>query len=126
MTWTVLFVCPHGAGKSRLAAAFFNRMAPPGWHATSAGQEPDPVLSPLAASLLGDDPAAAWLDQNPPRSIDAVDAPARVIAIDTDLPGAERWSLRQQDLDETTRDELHTRAEALAEEIGRHGTERHG
>ena len=33
---TILFVCPHGAGKSRMAAAIFNRLAPAGWQATSA------------------------------------------------------------------------------------------
>jgi protein-tyrosine-phosphatase len=30
MAETVLFVCPHGAGKSRVAAAWFNGSAPPG------------------------------------------------------------------------------------------------
>ncbi len=34
---TVLFVCPHGAGKSRIAAAWFNGAASAGWWATSAG-----------------------------------------------------------------------------------------
>jgi protein-tyrosine-phosphatase len=28
MTQTVLFVCPHGAGMSRIAAAWFNLVAP--------------------------------------------------------------------------------------------------
>jgi hypothetical protein len=37
---TALFVCLHGAAMSRLAAAYFNRAAPAGWHAVSAGVEP--------------------------------------------------------------------------------------
>lgn len=37
---TVLYVCPHGAGKSRMAAAWFNCWAPPGWRATTAGISP--------------------------------------------------------------------------------------
>jgi hypothetical protein len=126
MTRTVLFVCPHGAGKSRLAAAFFNRVAPTGWRATSAGQEPDPVLSPLAANLLGGDPAAAWLDREPPRPIAAVGAADRMIAIDTEVPGAERWSLVQPELDAAARDDLRDRAEALAQEITRHDLDGRG
>ena len=42
----VLFVCAHGAGKSRMAAALFNAAAPRGWWATSAGQEPGEVGAP--------------------------------------------------------------------------------
>src|SRR5213078_4079664 len=33
---TVLFVCEHGASRSRLAAVWFTLVAPPGWRATSA------------------------------------------------------------------------------------------
>lgn len=44
MTRTLLFVCAHGAGKSRMAAAYFNLMSPAGWTATSAGQEPQAAV----------------------------------------------------------------------------------
>jgi arsenate reductase len=36
----VLFVCTHNAGRSQIAEAFFNRMAPDDVRAESAGQEP--------------------------------------------------------------------------------------
>jgi protein-tyrosine-phosphatase len=36
-TQTLLFVYLHGAGMSRIAAAYFNRAAPTDWHAVSAG-----------------------------------------------------------------------------------------
>jgi len=37
---TVLFVCTHNAGRSQMAEAFFNRMAPDDVRAESAGQQP--------------------------------------------------------------------------------------
>jgi hypothetical protein len=46
---TVLFVCPHGAGKSRIAAAWFDGLGLAGWTATSAGLQPRPQFS--AASM---------------------------------------------------------------------------
>ena len=36
----VLFVCNHNAGRSQMAQAFFERLAPPGIRAESAGTEP--------------------------------------------------------------------------------------
>ena len=36
----VLFVCTHNAGRSQIAEAFFNRMAPGDIRAESAGQQP--------------------------------------------------------------------------------------
>lgn len=59
MTRDILFVCPHGAGKSRLAAAFFNQVAPTGWWATSAGQEPQATLGTNASRLLAGTAAPA-------------------------------------------------------------------
>ncbi len=117
MTHDILFVCPHGAGKSRMAAAFFNRVAPDGWRATSAGQEPDPVVSPHAIRLLAGTDAEALLDRDPPRPIAGVLGPARTVAIDCDVPGAARWALRHQEVGEAMRDELRARAQTLAREL---------
>ena len=114
MARTLLFVCPHGAGKSRMAAAFFDRVAPPGWHATTAGQEPDATVSPNAVRLLAGGDAEALLDREPPRPVAAVASPARTVAIDCDVPGAERWDLDSRQFDDAMRDELRGRAEALA------------
>lgn len=114
MTRTLLFVCPHGAAKSRMAAAFFNRAAPPGWHATSAGVEPQETVGSNAVRLLAGTDAEALLDREPPRSIAAVEAPAQTVAIDCDVPGAKRWNLDRREFDHAMRDEIRGRAEALA------------
>ncbi|MGH2535285.1 MAG: hypothetical protein ACRDJW_23740 [Thermomicrobiales bacterium] len=121
MTRTVLFVCLHGAAKSRLAAAFFNAAAPAGWRATSAGLEPQAAVSANAVRLLAGSHAEALLDRDPPRSMAAVQAPDRVVAIDCDAPGADRWDLRPQELSEVMRDDIRARAEALAQSINGSG-----
>ncbi len=117
MTRTLLFVCPHGAGKSRMAAAFFNRVAPPGWQATTAGHEPSAAVSPNAVRLLAGGDADDLLDREPPRPLEAVASPARTVAIDCDVPGAERWDLDNREFDDAMRDELRDRAEALARDL---------
>ena len=119
MSRVVLFVCPHGAAKSRLAAAFFAGVAPPGWRATTAGLDPGPALSPTAARLLAGTEAAAFLDPAPPRAIASVASPDRVVGIDCAPDGAtDRWELRHREFDAAMRDELRARAEALATELG--------
>ena len=123
---TVLFVCPHGAGKSRMAAAFFNHVAPPGWRATTAGQEPDAEVSPNAVRLLAGTDAEQFLDREPPQAITAVAAPALTVAIDCDVPGAEHWELQAREMNEALRDELRARVEALAQEIDQQGEGRSG
>jgi protein-tyrosine-phosphatase len=118
MTLIVLFVCPHGAAKSRVAAAFFNHVAPPGWEATSAGIEPDRVLSQTAARLLEGTDAATRLDPAAPRSLAEVASARRIVGIDCAPEGAtDRWELRHRAFDAAMRDELRTRAEALAVEL---------
>jgi hypothetical protein len=123
MNRILLFVCPHGAAKSRMAAAFFNAAAPEGWHATDAGQEPAATVSSHAVRLLDGDAAAALLDRTSPRPIAAVPGSARIVAIDCEVPGAERWDLRHQEFGEAMRDELRSRAEVLARTVddGEHG-----
>lgn len=116
---TLLFVCPHGAGKSRMAAAFFSRVAPPGWEATSAGLDPGPELSPTAARLLAGTDAGTHLDTAPPRPVAAVVSASRIVGIDCAPAGVtDRWDLRHQEFDTAMRDEIQTRAEALAAELG--------
>lgn len=121
MSQVVLFVCPHGAAKSRMAAAFFARIAPPGWAATSAGLEPGPELSPTAARLLAGTDGEAFLDTAPPRSVADVPAPSRIVGIDC-VPDAvtDRWELGHTEFDASMRDEIRARVEALATEL-RHG-----
>ncbi|GIH03630.1 hypothetical protein Rhe02_16970 [Rhizocola hellebori] len=91
----VTFVCQHGAGKSRIAAALFNAAAPPGWRATSAGIEPQEQPSAAAASMLVADPAAAELDTTAPRPLGDTHN-GMVVAIDCDIPEARQWMLTHE------------------------------
>jgi arsenate reductase (thioredoxin) len=52
---TILFMCPHGAAKSVLASAYFQRLAKErglNVHVTSAGTEPDATVAPAVAAHL--------------------------------------------------------------------------
>ena len=117
-TNVVLFVCPHGAGKSRMAAAFFNAEAPEDWSATTAGLEPQDQVSLHAPRLLAGTPAASYLDTALPRPLAAVADPARVIAIDCEVGGGEAWLLEQGGFDGAMRDEIAERVRMLIQEVG--------
>lgn len=114
MTRTILFVCPHGAGKSRMAAAIFNQLAPAGWSASSAGQEPQETLGTNAIRLLAGTAAEPFLDRELPRPISAIEAPDRIVAIDCDVPEADRWTLANRQFDDAMREEIRGQVEALA------------
>ena len=101
MSNQIVFLCPHGAAKSVLAAAYCRRLADQ-WsiplHATSAGTEPDAEVAPPVVTLLhaeGIDVA----DQRPHRVTSEELATAdRIISLGCDLgdlarPGMaiERW-----------------------------------
>ena len=114
---TVLFVCLHGAGMSRIAAAYFEQSAPVGWRAVSAGLEPGETLSHTAARLLAGTSAVYFLDLAPPRSIFAVPQPETVIALRNpeirfELEGAEVCDLVHAE-GEPLRDEIRSRVNAL-------------
>jgi arsenate reductase (thioredoxin) len=55
---TILFLCPHNAAKSVIAAAYYEQLAAERGltlRATSAGTDPDPGVSPgVAAALLAE------------------------------------------------------------------------
>jgi protein-tyrosine-phosphatase len=116
----LLFVCPHGAAKSRMAAAFFNQIAPLGWTAISAGMEPAAELSPTAVRLLAGTDAETFLDHAPPRTISSAERANRVVGIDCAPAGAtDHWELGYQELNAEMRDAIRARAEALAAELER-------
>jgi protein-tyrosine-phosphatase len=55
MPHTILFLCPHNAAKSVMAAAYCERLAARyglDLRITSAGTEPDAAVSPAVATLL--------------------------------------------------------------------------
>ena len=114
---TVLFVCPHGAGKSRIAAALFTAEAPPGWLATTAGIEPQDQISLHAPRLLAGTPAEQYLDPALPRPLTAVAEPEHTIAIDCRVAGAEPWDLDHAEFDEAMREEIASRVRALTRRL---------
>ena len=55
MSYRILFLCPHGAAKSVLAAAYCQHLAAAQGiplHVLSAGTEPDPAVAPAVVELL--------------------------------------------------------------------------
>lgn len=113
---TVLFVCPHGAGKSRMAAAWFDGLGLSGWTATSAGVQPQPQVSAHAARLLAGTPVRALLDEDLPRPVSAVPDADLVVAIDCppQVSADVRWTLTQQSFEEPMCAEIRDRVQALA------------
>lgn len=105
----MLFVCPHGAGKSRIAAAWFGANAPAGWAAITAGVSPQPAASAHAPRLLAGTAALALLDPQRPRSISAVPDADLVVAIDCPIGAVAadvRWTLAHREFDEQVAVEL--------------------
>jgi arsenate reductase len=97
----IVFLCPHGAAKSVIAAAYCQQLAAQSGvplHVTSAGTEPDAEVAPAVVTLLraeGIDVA----DQRPRRvTIEELATAHRIISLGCDLgdlarPGMviERW-----------------------------------
>jgi arsenate reductase (thioredoxin) len=87
---TVVFVCEHGAAKSVIAAAWFNRLAAArGVAVRAVARGADPQPSPSAATVAGLE--ADGLAPPPPRArpLTGADArsAARIIAFDCDAEG---------------------------------------
>lgn len=49
---TILFVCVENAGRSQMAEGFFNKFAPEGYKAISAGTKPVSQISPVAVDVM--------------------------------------------------------------------------
>ena len=86
----VLFMCPHGAAKSILASAYFERLAKErglNVRVDSAGTDPDPTVSPAVAAHLKRQGYAA--PKSTPRKATPTDIESAdvVISIGCDLSG---------------------------------------
>ncbi len=130
-TSRVLFACVHNAGRSQIAAAFFNRLADPAKaEAVSAGTQPGTAVHAEARAVmqeLGIDLSAAR-----PRllTVDLARSVTMLITMGCGdqcpyVPGVERddWPLpdpKGRPLDEVRaiRDEIRRRVEALVEARG--------
>ena len=89
---TVLFMCPHGAAKSVLASAYFERLAKErglNVRVESAGTDPDPTVAPAVAAHLMRQGYPA--PKSNPRKVTAKDFESAdvVISIGCDLSGLE-------------------------------------
>lgn len=51
---TILFVCVENAGRSQMAEGFFNKYAPSGYRAVSAGTKPVGQINPIAAQAMSE------------------------------------------------------------------------
>ena len=112
----IVFVCPHGALKSRLAAAFFNQAPPAGWHALSAGVQPQEHVSLHAASRLSGTAAAAFLETHSPRPLTSTPGD-RLVAIDCEVPGATVWRLASHEPGPAMGEEIRGLVQELVAQI---------
>jgi arsenate reductase (thioredoxin) len=127
-TPVVIFVCEHGAAKSILSAALFNKLAGErglNLRAIARGTNPDPEISPkVARGLQGDGLAAS---EPAPKKISKADLDgARRIITFCALPNDYQGSIRVENWDEVlpaiedygkARDKLAERINSLLEEL---------
>ena len=123
---TVLFACIHNAGRSQMAAAFFNKLADPTRaHAVSAGTAPVSRVHPEVVSAMnevGIDLSGAPTTKLTPELSETVDTLITMGCGDECpyVPGAIRddWPLddpkgKPQDAVRMIRDEIRQRVDAL-------------
>ena len=127
-TPVIIFVCEHGAAKSILSAAIFNKLAQErrlNLRAIARGTNPDPEISPkVAAGLLADGVASS---ESAPKKISKADlvGASRVItfcALPDDYPGSikvENWDSFLPAIEDygKARDKLTERIGSLLEEL---------
>ena len=88
MKSTILFLCPHGAAKSIMAAAYFQELAKQqgiAIKAIAAGAHPDAKIAPRVAELLANE--GYDLSNTVPHRVtqDQITSAARVISLGCDL-----------------------------------------
>ncbi|HEU4893078.1 MAG TPA: hypothetical protein VFT47_16100 [Vicinamibacterales bacterium] len=87
---TVLFMCPHGAAKSVLASAYFQRAAKErGLNVvvTSAGTDPDPAVAPAVAAHLKKNGYSVPVSKPTRATAEQVAAADVVVSLGCDLKG---------------------------------------
>ena len=125
---TVLFLCRQNAGRSQMAQAFFEVLAP-GHEAISAGSEPADAVHPSVIAAMSE--VGIDLTGRAPKRVDRamLDRAHHVISMGCDpvvceYPGrkVEDWSIedpmgKSPEVIRRIRDEIHTRVEALASRL---------
>ena len=97
MTRNIVFVCPHGAAKSVMAAAYFQQLANQqglDYQASCAGTEPDAVVAPRVADLLQSEGVA--FSMQPPRKVTSDDLSTAERIISLGCTDAELGTLPEQ------------------------------
>ena len=124
--WNVLFLCPHAAGKSILAATYFQSAAARiglAATATVAGPEPEPDLGPQVRQALH---AQGFIEQWAPRLVTPADTAEADVIVNIGcepaaIPTAKttlEWDVPLLTNDfEGSMAALHTLAEALAHNL---------
>lgn len=99
-TPTILFVCEHGAAKSVIAAAYFEKLASERglkYKAVFRGVNPDPVIATIAEKGLGEDGinTIGWKPERVSR-LD-MDKASRIITLGCALPDGDRVNAKITD-----------------------------
>jgi protein-tyrosine-phosphatase len=122
-TPVIIFVCEHGAAKSILSAAIFNKLARErglNLRAIARGTNPDPEISPkVAAGLRADELASS---EPAPKKISKADlVGARRVITFCALPDDYAGSIRVENWDDVLPkiEEYGKARDKLAEQIGR-------
>lgn len=126
----VVFACPHGVGKSRIAAATFEAAAHErglhGWRAFSAASsEPGTATSDNAVRLVAETVAEPFLETGPGRAWATVleqFRPDDLVTVVIDDPSRGHsadlsWRLVHQEFDERMRDEITQQVTHLIEHL---------
>jgi len=131
LTKTVLFVCVANAGRSQMAEAIFNKLAPSGFRAISAGTMPANEVNPLVVEALREIGIDASASRPKAISPDMVANAERIITMGCDasgfcpakfLPKVKDWKIEDpkgKSLDRIRfiRDSIHERVKALVLEL---------
>lgn len=126
---SVLFVCAHKAGRSQIAAAFFEQLAGEDVNVRSAGPAPGERVNPLVVQAMAE--VGIDLSQRAPRQLTDATVRGSEVVVTTSGAGAvsvaagqrhEDWPVEDvagKDLDgvRAIRDDIRARVEALAADL---------
>ncbi len=127
---TVLFVCVHNAGRSRMAEAFFNQLAGDRYRASSAGTQPASAPHPEVVEAMARRGIPLSAGEGTVLTEEMANAATKVIGMGCNIHEAcpalriplEDWELEDpkgrsaQEVDEI-RDDIERRVTALIEEL---------